>query len=218
VNLLTPQHSDGLDWSKGAGQIPAVIQDVASQQVLMVGYMTKASLAATFSSGYVTFFSRSRQTLWQKGETSGNQLLVKTIAFDCDKDALLIKVTPLGPTCHTGTVSCFGGAEPKTSPDFAFLAQLSAVIDERAATPAGTSSYTRQLLDRGVLKQAQKVGEEGVEVALAGAAQDDQALLGEAADLVFHLMVLLKGRNLRLAQVVDVLAARHSGSMGLTNS
>ena len=211
MTLLTPQLSDELDWSKGAGQIPAVIQDAATQQVLMVGYMTKASLAATFSSGYVTFFSRSRQTLWQKGETSGHRLVVKAIAFDCDKDALLIKATPLGPTCHTGTVSCFGAPEPKASPDFAFLAQLSAVIDARAAAPAGTPSYTRQLLDHGVLKQAQKVGEEGVEVALAGAAQDDQALLGESADLLFHLMVLLKGRNLCLAQVVEVLAARHGG-------
>jgi phosphoribosyl-ATP pyrophosphohydrolase/phosphoribosyl-AMP cyclohydrolase len=207
MTRLTADLSATLDWSKGGGQIPAIIQHEATLQVLMLGYMTQESLAATFSSGFVTFFSRSRQALWQKGESSGHTLALREVSFDCDKDALLVKVRPHGPTCHTGAVSCFGDGDGASG--LAFLDRLSAIIDARADAPAGTPSYTRQLLDRGVLKQAQKVGEEGVEVALAGAAQDDQALLGESADLLFHLMVLLKGRNLRLEQVVEVLAARH---------
>ena len=210
MSSMTKQQIQDLDWQKAGGQIPAIVQDAVGQQVLMLGYMTAASLAATFASGFVTFFSRSRQQLWQKGETSGHKLVVQSIAFDCDRDALLVQARALGPTCHTGAVSCFGEMADGHPHGLAFLDSLSNLIDQRAEAAPGASSYTRTLLDRGILKMAQKVGEEGVEVALAAAAEDDQALLGEAADLVFHLMVLLKGRNLTLQQVVEVLAQRHA--------
>ncbi len=195
-----------LDWAKGDGLLPAVIQHWRSGEILMLGYMNREALAKTRSSGKVTFFSRSKQRLWIKGESSGNCLLLRSLHVDCDADTLLVRAEPLGPTCHRGTPTCF--ADAPTLP-LAFLADLDALVERRNADrPEG--SYTTQLFEAGVRKIAQKVGEEGVETALAGVAQNDADLLGESADLVFHLLVLLRSRGLGLAEVVGVLETRHS--------
>lgn len=197
-----------LDWQKGDGLLPAIIQHWRTGEVLMLGYMNAQALANTQSTGQVTFFSRSKQRLWVKGETSGHVLTFKSVRMDCDADTLLVQAQPRGPTCHTGMPSCFGqGAQPPLG----FLAELDALIAQRhAERPAG--SYTTQLFDGGIRRIAQKVGEEGVETALAAVAQDDEALLGEAADLIYHLTVALRARGLGLAEVMDVLASRHAPS------
>lgn len=195
-----------LDWAKGDGLLPAVIQHWLTGEVLMLGYMNADALAATQASGHVTFFSRSKQRLWTKGETSGHVLSVKSIRMDCDADTLLVLADPQGPTCHNGTSSCFGA---DVQPALGFLAELDQLIAQRHADrPAG--SYTTQLFDGGIRRMAQKVGEEGVETALAAVAQDDEALLGEAADLVYHLAVALRARGLGLADVTRVLSQRHA--------
>jgi len=195
-----------LDWSKGDGLLPAVIQHWRSGAVLMLGYMSREALAQTQESGKVTFFSRSKQRLWTKGETSGNFLLFKAAFADCDNDALLVRAEPQGPTCHLGSASCFGDA---SAPPLAFLAELDALVCERERDrPAG--SYTTRLFESGVRRIAQKVGEEGVEAALSAVAEDKQALIGESADLLFHLLVLLRARDASLADVAAVLTARHS--------
>lgn len=196
---------DQVDFAKQAGLVPAVIQDHASGEVLMLGYMNQESLELTLTSGDVTFYSRSRAKLWRKGETSGHVLRAKSVTLDCDRDTLLIKAEAAGPTCHTGSVSCFSADQAAT---FATLPKLWAKIEERAAVADTKSSYTATLLAAGVQRQAQKVGEEGVEVALAAVAADDHALLGESADLLYHLLVLLRGRGLSLAQVCQVLEER----------
>jgi phosphoribosyl-ATP pyrophosphohydrolase/phosphoribosyl-AMP cyclohydrolase len=195
-----------LDWAKGGGLVPAIVQHCMTGEVLMLGYMNAEALAATRASGFVTFWSRSRQRLWKKGETSGNVLFAVSIRVDCDGDTLLIEADPQGPTCHLGTSSCFGeGARPP----LAFLAELDALIAQRnAERPAG--SYTTKLFEAGIRRIAQKVGEEGVETALAAVAQGDAALQGEAADLVYHLLVLLRARGLSLVDVAAVLAQRHA--------
>ena len=194
-----------IDFDKGGGLVPAIVQHFASGEVLMLGYMNAEALAVTRTSGLVTFWSRSKRRLWKKGETSGHVLEVKSIRADCDRDALLIEAAPRGPTCHLGSASCFGeGARPS----LAFFAELDALVERRhAERPAG--SYTTGLFDAGTRRIAQKVGEEGVEAALAAVVQDDTALLGEAADLVYHLMVLLRARGLSLADVDATLARRH---------
>lgn len=195
-----------LDWARGGGLLPAIVQHHATGEVLMLGYMDAEALAATRGSGFVTFWSRSRQRLWRKGETSGNVLAVKSIRADCDRDALLIEAEPHGPTCHLGTSSCFGD---DVEPPLAFLARLDALVAARETErPAG--SYTTQLFDAGIHRIAQKVGEEGVEAALAAVTQDDAALLGEAADLVYHLVVLLRARGLSLTDLAAVLERRHA--------
>ncbi|HZP67304.1 MAG TPA: bifunctional phosphoribosyl-AMP cyclohydrolase/phosphoribosyl-ATP diphosphatase HisIE [Rudaea sp.] len=195
---------EALDWSKGDGLLPAVVQHARDGTVLMLGYMDRTALSQTLKSGKVTFWSRSRRTLWTKGETSGNFLALVSLHADCDRDAVLVRAEPEGPTCHLGTASCFGAA----APELAFLAELDALIAKRAAErPPG--SYTTRLLENGVRRIAQKVGEEGVETALAAVAQDDMALLGESADLVFHLLVLLRARGLGLDALVATLRARH---------
>lgn len=195
-----------LDWAKGGGLLPTIVQHWQTGEVLMLGYMNADALAATQASGRVTFFSRGKQRLWMKGESSGHVLVVKSIHADCDHDTLLITAEPHGPTCHLGTSSCFGN---DAAPPLAFLANLGALIAERAVQrPAG--SYTTQLFDAGIRRIAQKVGEEGVETALAAVAEDDAALLGESADLVYHLIVLLRARGLALADVAAVLARRHA--------
>jgi phosphoribosyl-ATP pyrophosphohydrolase/phosphoribosyl-AMP cyclohydrolase len=197
--------ADKLDWSKGGGLLPAVIQHWRSGAVLMLGYMSRDALAQTQQSGKVTFFSRSKQRLWTKGETSGNFLLFKTVFADCDSDALVVHAEPQGPTCHLGSASCFGDA---SAPPLAFLAELDALVCERERErPAG--SYTTRLFESGVRRIAQKVGEEGVEAALSAVAEDKQALVGESADLLFHLLVLLRARDASLADVATALAARH---------
>lgn len=197
--------SSELDWDKGGGLLPAVVQHWRSGTVLMLGYMNADALAQTQRTGKVTFFSRSKQRLWTKGETSGHFLLLKSLRADCDNDSILIQAEPIGPTCHKGTQSCFGdGAEPS----LAFLGELDALVAQRERErPAG--SYTSKLFDGGVRRIAQKVGEEGVETALAAVAQDEAALRGESADLVFHLLVLLRARGIDFASVVAELKARH---------
>jgi phosphoribosyl-ATP pyrophosphohydrolase/phosphoribosyl-AMP cyclohydrolase len=198
-----------MDFQKGGGLAPAIVQDATSGEVLMLGYMNAEALAATRASGLVTFWSRSKQRLWKKGETSGHVLEVKSIRADCDRDTLLILAEPHGPTCHFGTSSCFG----ERAAALAFLPRLEALIAARdARRPAG--SYTTELLEAGVRRIAQKIGEEGVETALAAVVQDDSALLGEAADLVYHLMVLLRARGLSLDQVDATLARRHGAADG----
>ena len=195
-----------LDWEKGDGLLPAVIQHWRSGEVLMLGYMNREAFAATRVSGKVTFFSRSKQRLWIKGETSGNHLLLKSLHVDCDADTVLVRAEPIGPICHRGTPTCFADA-PELP--LAFLGDLDALVAQRySERPEG--SYTTRLFDSDMHKIAQKVGEEGVETALAGVVQGDAELLGESADLVFHLLVLLRARGLELADVVRVLESRHS--------
>ena len=198
-----------LDWSKGEGLLPAIVQHWLSGEVLMLGYMNAEALAETQRSGHVTFYSRSKQRLWTKGEVSGHVLDLKSVRIDCDADTLLIQADPHGPTCHEGTSSCFGaGAGADVRPPLGFLAELDALVAQRHADrPEG--SYTTKLFDGGIRRIAQKVGEEGVETALAAVAQGDEELLGEAADLVFHLTVTLRARGLSLADVAKVLVARH---------
>ena len=192
-----------LDWDKVGGLVPAIVQDATTLRVLMLGYMDRAALESTLKGGKVTFFSRSKQRLWTKGETSGNHLDVVDVRTDCDADTVLVTVRPHGPTCHTGSTSCFGDAPGQ------FLGALDALVEQRERErPEG--SYTTTLFDKGTRRIAQKVGEEGVETALAGVAQGDDELLGESADLLFHLIVLLRARGLSLADAVAVLEQRHA--------
>lgn len=195
-----------LDWNKGDGLLPAIVQHWLSGEVLMLGYMDAEALAVTQASGRVTFYSRSKRRLWTKGEQSGHTLELKGIRADCDADTLLVQAAPHGPTCHRGSSSCFGA---DLQPPLGFLAELDALVARRHADrPPG--SYTTHLFDSGVRRIAQKVGEEGVETSLALVGQDDNALLGEAADLVFHLTVALRARGLSLADVAATLAERHA--------
>ena len=190
------------DWAKGDGLLPVIVQDAGNLRVLMLGYMNAEALAATQDSGFVTFYSRSKQRLWKKGESSGHVLQLVSIQADCDNDTLLVLARPQGPTCHLQRDSCF--AEAPTS----FIADLDTLVAQRERDrPAG--SYTTKLFDEGIRRIAQKVGEEGVETALAAVVQDDAALLGESADLVFHLLVLLRARGLSLQDVSSVLQQRH---------
>ena len=189
--------------------MPAVIQDEQTSQVLMLGYMNQEALNKTQKEGLVTFFSRSKNRLWTKGETSGNTLKVVSITEDCDNDSLLIKVKPAGPTCHTGDTSCFGeDASAKRVAALQFLAQLEEVIQQRKANPT-TGSYTNFLFDKGINKIAQKVGEEAVETVIDAVAGKTESIKGEAADLLYHLMVLLSATGLELSDVVEVLQERH---------
>lgn len=197
---------DRLDWDKGGGFLPAIVQHARDGRVLMLGYMNRAALAKTLDTGRVTFFSRSKQRLWTKGERSGHVLELRAVYADCDQDTLLVHALPHGPTCHKGTDSCFGDA---ATPELAFAGQLDALIAARhAARPAG--SYTTHLFESGTRRIAQKVGEEGVEAALAGVAEDDDALVGEAADLFYHLLVLLHARSLDFGDVIARLRERHT--------
>ena len=191
-----------LDWAKGDGLLPAIVQDASNLRVLMLGYMNAEALAATQASGHVTFYSRSKQRLWKKGETSGHVLELVSLQADCDNDTLLVLARPQGPTCHLQRDSCFADAPSS------FIADLDALVAQRERErPAG--SYTTKLFDEGIRRIAQKVGEEGVETALAAVVQDDAAVLGESADLVFHLLVLLRARGLSLGNVSSLLQARH---------
>lgn len=202
------QQLSSLDWRKGDGLLPAIVQDSRTGQVLMLGFMNEESLSKTLQSKRVTFFSRTKNRLWTKGETSNNFLNVVAIAADCDNDSILITATPDGPTCHNGTQSCFGDEIQTDAASVAFLAKLEAVIAQRIEQrPEG--SYTAKLWADGVTRMAQKVGEEGVEVALAAVTQSDERLVGEAADLIFHLALLLKNRGLSLGAIVAELAHRH---------
>ncbi|WP_116812683.1 bifunctional phosphoribosyl-AMP cyclohydrolase/phosphoribosyl-ATP diphosphatase HisIE [Steroidobacter cummioxidans] len=200
---------ESFDWSKGDGLLPAVVQDATTGKVLMLGYMNREALRKTLGERRVTFYSRSKQRLWTKGETSSNFLHLVDAAIDCDNDTLLILAHPDGPTCHNGTASCFGDEIGTTATRLAFLSRLESVIEKRVSErPEG--SYTARLWADGPTRMAQKVGEEGVEVALAAVTQTDDKLVGEAADLLFHLTLLLKSRQLSLGHVVAELERRHA--------
>ena len=204
---LTAADIDGLDWDKGGGLIPAIVQDADTQQVLMLGYMSREALARTLEDGRATFFSRSRGALWRKGETSGNQLLVRSVMVDCDGDTLLVRAEPEGPTCHLGSTSCFSGDGPD---GVGWLGQLARIVGARRFTDA-EGSYTARLLRDGPMRLAQKVGEDGVELALAGAAGERGACIEETADLLYHLTVLMEMRGFGWSDVAETLRARHSG-------
>lgn len=203
--LVTTENINELAWQKMDNLLPAIIQHAATGAILMQGYMSQESLAATLDTGKATFFSRSKQGLWVKGETSGNFLNVKQVLTDCDQDSLLIACTPIGPSCHLGTESCF--PEQKLTQQN-FLSQLEQVIaGKKDEDPK--ESYTAHLFSRGTTKMAQKVGEEGVEVALAAVAETKEDLLGECADLFYHTLVLLADQKIDLAEVMAVLQERH---------
>lgn len=203
--MLTKEDIKTLDWEKTGGLIPVVVQDACSGQVLMLGYMNPEALEKTLETKKVTFWSRTKQRLWTKGETSGHWLNLVDIGTDCDSDALLVLVNPEGPTCHRGTKSCFSPVEHKLN----FLRELEVLLESRrTANPA--TSYTASLYARGTKRIAQKVGEEGVETALAATVHDKEELKNEAADLVYHLLVLLADADLELADVIDILRARHA--------
>jgi len=206
---MTLEQVAQLDWDKCGGLMPAIVQDARSGRVLMLGYMNKQALRTTLAERRVTFYSRSKQRLWTKGETSGHVLNLVSVAQDCDRDTLLVLANPVGPTCHNGTLSCFDDTLQSDATRLSFLARLEAIIAQRVSErPEG--SYSARLWSQGPNRIAQKVGEEGVEVALAAVTQADNELVSESADLVFHLALLLKSRGLSLAKVVEELERRHA--------
>lgn len=192
------------DFEKGEGLIPTIIQDADTQKVLMLGYMNDEALQKTQQEGRVTFYSRSKQRLWTKGESSGNYLEVKDIRIDCDNDTLLIKVNPVGPVCHTGADTCFS----EKNEGSVFLHQLESVIIDRKLNP-DESSYTSSLFKKGINKIAQKVGEEAVEIVIEAKDDNKDLFLGEAADLLYHYLVLLAAKDIKLDEVLDLLKKRH---------
>jgi len=204
--IMNEQQLNSLDWAKVDNLMPVVVQNRTSGKVLMLGYVNQEALAATLESGKMTFFSRTKQRLWCKGEESGNFLNVLEISTDCDNDTLLAIVEPIGPTCHLGTESCF---KNEVEPALTFLADLEKIIGGRkGADPK--SSYTASLYARGTKRIAQKVGEEGVEVALAAMAKDMDELTCEGADLIYHLTVLLQNEGLTYADITAKLQERHN--------
>ncbi|MBL7874622.1 MAG: bifunctional phosphoribosyl-AMP cyclohydrolase/phosphoribosyl-ATP diphosphatase HisIE [Cyclobacteriaceae bacterium] len=192
-----------LDFVKSNGLIPCIVQDASTQTVLMLGYMNKEALEKTLSNKRLTFFSRSKNRLWTKGETSGHYLNLVDCLMDCDRDTLLFKVNPVGPTCHTGADTCFNEKN-----ELQGLGFLEAIIQERMANPKA-GSYTNQLLDSGINKVAQKVGEEAVELVIEAKDNNKDLFLGEAADLMYHYQVLLAAKGFTLGDVINVLRARH---------
>jgi phosphoribosyl-AMP cyclohydrolase / phosphoribosyl-ATP pyrophosphohydrolase len=199
---------DALDFAKGGGLLPVVVQHAETGTVLMLGYMNREALVTTLALRRVVFFSRSKQRLWEKGETSGNALEVEQIRRDCDGDTLLVSAWPRGPVCHSGNGSCFGDPMAETGTGTNFLATLEEVIRQRLELrPPG--SYTARLLDAGWQRIAQKVGEEGIEVALAATGGSDHEVISEVADLFYHVLVLLKARGLSLERVLKELESRH---------
>ncbi|MEM9469505.1 MAG: bifunctional phosphoribosyl-AMP cyclohydrolase/phosphoribosyl-ATP diphosphatase HisIE [Pseudomonadota bacterium] len=194
-----------LDWKKSDGLLPAVIQDADNKAVLMLGYMNAESLKQTLDTKKVTFFSRSKQALWVKGEISGNYLNFISVEIDCDKDTILIQAKPEGPVCHTGTRTCFNNEAVQ---NIFFLQALTTLINQRKKEmPEG--SYTTSLFESGVSRMAQKVGEEGVELSLAAVKDDREEIMNEAADLLFHMMVLLEAKGLSVDDICKVLISRH---------
>jgi phosphoribosyl-ATP pyrophosphohydrolase/phosphoribosyl-AMP cyclohydrolase len=206
MSLMKEDQLASLDWDKVDNLMPVIVQNRTSGKVLMLGYVNQESLAATLESGKMTFFSRTKQRLWCKGEESGNFLNVLEISTDCDNDTLLAIVDPVGPTCHLGTESCFKNEE---QPSLTFIADLEKVIAGRKGADPETS-YTASLYARGTKRISQKVGEEGVEVALAAMAKDMDELTCESADLIYHLTVLLQNEGLNLSDVAAKLKERHS--------
>ncbi|WP_392560105.1 bifunctional phosphoribosyl-AMP cyclohydrolase/phosphoribosyl-ATP diphosphatase HisIE [Orbus mooreae] len=202
--MLTAQQLNQLDWQKVDNLMPVIIQHAISGDVLMLGYMNQEALQQTIASKQVTFYSRTKQRLWTKGETSGHFLNVVNMSVDCDNDTLLILVYPIGPTCHTGSNSCFSEVQTQ----WGFLFELEQLLASRkSADPS--SSYTAKLYHDGTKRIAQKVGEEGVETALAATVHDREELKNESADLIYHLLVLLQDQNLSLSNVIDILKSRH---------
>lgn len=200
-----------LNFEKAGGLIPAIIQDNTTRQVLMLGYMNQEALVQTQKEKVVTFFSRSKNRLWTKGETSGNFLNVVSMQHDCDEDTLLIKVNPVGPVCHTGSATCFTNEKevfPVQHGSVLFLEYLENLIHERKNN-ATENSYTYSLFQRGIQKMAQKVGEEAVEVVIDAVAGNKEPMKGEAADLLYHLLVLLAGSDMKLSDIIQVLQERH---------
>lgn len=194
-----------IDFKKYAdGLVPAIVQDAVTDKVLMLGFMNEEALAVTESTKHVTFFSRSKQRLWTKGEQSGHFLNLLSIAVDCDKDSLLIKANPIGPTCHTGADTCWNETnEPRD-----FLLYLEQIIEQRSKVSAD-ESYTAKMLGKGINKVAQKVGEEAVELVIEAKDDNKELFLGEAADLMFHYLLLLKAKGYKLQEVLEVLQKRH---------
>lgn len=195
--------TSSLDWDKTAGLLPVIIQDYKTLEVLMLGYMNAEALEKTQSEGKVTFFSRSKNRLWTKGETSNNFLYVKELFVDCDNDTILIKADAVGPTCHTGSRSCF-----KTDYNQNFIFELENIINDRYENPV-EGSYINKMRGKGLNKIAQKVGEEGVETVIAALAESEEELIGEASDLLFHLMFLLKEKGLSIQDIARNLEKRH---------
>lgn len=196
---------DELKSDRADGLVPAVVQDADTLQVLMLGYMNREALEKTFDSGKVTFWSRSRNCLWTKGETSGNYLELKSVSVDCDNDTLLVRAVPYGPTCHNGTTTCFGDQVPDHE---GFIRKLQAVIrDRHEKMPEG--SYTTYLFDKGTNKMAQKVGEEAVETVIEAVAHNKERLIYESSDLIYHLLVLLESEGLSIADLEKELQSRH---------
>lgn len=193
-----------IDFSKGNGLVPCIIQEEGSNLVLMLGYMNEAALKKTLGENLVTFWSRSKNRLWTKGETSGNTLIPTSIESDCDQDALLIRVVANGPTCHKGTNTCWG---EKSSVNVLFLERLQETIKERKSSPS-SESYTSMLFEKGINKVAQKVGEEAVELVIESKDNNDYLFLNEAADLMYHFIVLLVAKGFQLQDVVNVLKER----------
>ena len=196
-----------LDWEKNDGLIPAIIQHAVTGRVLMLGYMNAEALAETLSKELVTFYSRTRKCLWTKGETSGNQLALRDIDVDCDGDTLLVQATPTGPTCHLDKSSCFDRSAEQ--PGFGFVGQLEVIIGDRIKDQP-CDSYTTELINAGVQGIAQKIGEEGVELALAAMQEDRTEITSEAADLLYHVLVLLQHQGMRFTDVAEELENRHS--------
>jgi phosphoribosyl-ATP pyrophosphohydrolase/phosphoribosyl-AMP cyclohydrolase len=197
-----------VDFSKGDGLAPAIVQDADTGAVLMLAYMNREALEQTLERKRAVFFSRSKQRLWEKGETTGHTLDVIDVSLDCDADTLLVTARPRGPACHNGTLTCFGDEPRSAAGDIAFLAKLESVITQRASENP-EASYTARLLEKGIARVAQKVGEEGVELALAGVGEANDKVVEESADLLFHLLVLLRARGLSLASVIRTLESRH---------
>ena len=194
-----------IDFEKGNGLVPAVVQDVTNGTVLMLGYMNQEAVDKTIASGKVTFYSRSKQRLWTKGETSGNFMIYDHMVVDCDKDTLLVKAKPIGPVCHTGTATCFGD---DTIENHAFLSTLETIITDRKENDSD-QSYTASLFRKGINKIAQKVGEEAVELVIEAKDDDDELFTNEAADLLFHYLILLQAKGFKLKDILSVLEARH---------
>lgn len=205
---LTAADIDTLDFDKGGGLLPAIVQHARTGAVLMLGYMNREALHETLTRRRVVFFSRSRQRLWEKGESSGHTLQLAAVRADCDRDTLLVTALPAGPVCHLGTATCFGDDPPAQAAPLPFLQTLEAVIERRIAERPD-DSYTARLYASGPKRIAQKVGEEGLEVALAAVAESEDALVGESADLLYHLLLLLQSRGLRFEQVIAQLESRH---------
>jgi phosphoribosyl-ATP pyrophosphohydrolase/phosphoribosyl-AMP cyclohydrolase len=208
VKIRNAEDIETLEWKKMDGLIPAIVQDAFDGRVLMQAFMNREALAHSLQSDSVTFWSRSRQQLWTKGETSGNTLKLVTVHADCDNDCLLVMAVPAGPICHRNTDTCFDD-DQNTLPQLAFLASLERLVAQREIErPEG--SYTTRLFEAGVKRISQKVGEEGVETALAATSGDMEELVNESADLLYHLLVLLRSCDLTLADVTAVLQSRHA--------